>query len=237
MVIKAIVFDCDGTLVDSEYSHYLAYKLTLEELQHPYELTDHLKWIGTPDPLIAKLLADKLSASSKFILERKLDHYFKLCQKGLPPIAPTVNFLKELAGQKSTLGIKIAVASAAKKKHILLHLKHLGIESYMDAILSGEDDLYHIHDPEGVNKPKPYIYIQAMRELSVAPHECVVIEDSSTGAWAAVHAGCFTVVIANKYTKNHDLSHAHWRLDSFEGFSVSRFLESAEKGIEKKLLS
>ena len=62
-----------------------------------------------------------------------------------------------------------------------------------------------------------------MKLLGVDPEETVVIEDSASGAWAGVKAGCFTIAVPNLYTKHHDFSHTHWQLDSFSDMDVAGF--------------
>jgi len=78
---------------------------------------------------------------------------------------------------------------------------------------------------KGVNKPKPYIYLHAMKKLGVSSQNTVVIEDSASGAAASVSAGCFTIAVPNDYTQQHDLSHAQMKIQSFADLSVDDFLK------------
>ena len=135
----------------------------------------------------------------------------------------SVEFAIQLFQQKEKRGLKLAVASGAKKEEIIHHLRSLNIEHYFDIILSGRDDLSEYQDPEGTNKPKPYVYLKAAKLLGVPPHECIAIEDSKTGVSSAVGAGCITIAVPNQYTRGHDLSHAHIIMDSFAGLSVDDF--------------
>lgn len=104
-------------------------------------------------------------------------------------------------------------------------MKHLGIEDLFDVILSGHDDLIDYSDPEGVNKPKPYIYLHAAKLLNVSPTECVVIEDSMTGIISSKTAGCITIAIPNRFTEMQDLSAATLRMESLSAISVEGFLQ------------
>src|SRR5579872_540933 len=156
MNIKAILFDCDGTLVDSEPMHYLAWKETLLEWGYDFPIEEYYPYVGKSAVEIAKLLSIRVKADcSDLILQKKRNKYRSLFQNGLPAIEPTVFFLKSLAEQKEQLGIKIGVCSAGKKPEILAHLRFLGVESLLDIVLSGQEDLMDYSDPEGVNKPKP----------------------------------------------------------------------------------
>ena len=162
------------------------------------------------------------------LLKDKREFYRKLQEKGIPPIQPTLDFLHQLAKEKTRRNIFIGMASSLSKNEILLHLDHLRIQHYFDVILSGSDDLQEYIDPEGVNKPKPYIYLHAAKILGVFPYECVVIEDTITGVTAGLDAGCLTVAVPNYYSRYHDFSKAHLKLESFSNICVEDFLKKIE---------
>jgi HAD superfamily hydrolase (TIGR01509 family) len=221
--IKAVLFDCDGTLVDSEYAHYTAWRKALNDLGGDLALEEYYQYVGKSAETNAKLLAERVEIDSEDLLKIKRGYYRDLCKTGLSPIVGTVEFLKGLASEKEKLGIKIGVCSAAVKEEIVSHLKHLKIDHLFDIVLSGQEDLSEYSDPEGVNKPKPYIYLHAMKMLGVRPEETVVIEDSAPGALAAASAGCFTIAVPNEYTRHHDFSHTNWQLESFANVGIDEF--------------
>ena len=228
--IKAIIFDCDGTLVDSEGAHLLAWQQTLHNRGHVLTPEQCSLCAGKPGPEIAKLISENIGyLCADELLAEKNACYHKLQEQGLPSIEETIYFLKRLADEKERLGLKLGVASAAIKSAILSNLRHLGIEELFDVILSGHDDLKDYVDPNGVNKPKPYIYLHAMKKLGVFPAQCVVIEDSFTGVRAAVSAGCLTIAVPNIHTRDQDLSNAHLRIDSFSGVSLEHFFQMVWK--------
>lgn len=230
--VKAILFDCDGTLVDSEYTHYLSWKHAISTFGGDLLLEDYHQYVGKSTDNVANCLSKKIGNEKKDdIIKIKRDHYSKLCKKGLPSITSTVNFLKNIATYKKSSGIKIGICSSSRKNNILSNLKHLEVEHLMDIILSGQDDLKDYKDPEGVNKPKPYIYLHAMKMLNVSPNETIVIEDSEPGITAAVSAGCFTIAIPNSYTKHHNFSHADLLVESFENIDTDSFLKSLSNHI------
>ncbi len=193
--------------------------LTVEEYYH---------YVGKSTETNARLLAEKIGKKDRAeeIHKDKLTHFHELQAQGLPPIEGTVDFIHRLAKDKEKLGLKLGIASALGKQEILSHLRNLGIESYFDVILSGTEDLGDYRDREGVNKPKPYIYLHAAKLLHVAPSQCVVIEDSSTGIAAGVDAGCITVAVANSYSHQQDLSRAHIKIASFANISIEEFLQA-----------
>lgn len=212
--MKGFIFDCDGTLIDSEYTHFLSWNRVLEKRGGRLTEEEYHHFAGSSGPFTAQRLCDRLgSGSSEVFYAEKRENYLNLLKQGLPPIQRTVDFVKQLASQKKELGIKLAVASAGFMEEILLHLEHAGIADLFDAIISGQDDLGAYQDPEGVNKPKPYIYLHTARLLSLDPSECIAFEDSVTGLLAAVRAGMRTVAVPNAYTKHHDFSLASVRVD------------------------
>jgi beta-phosphoglucomutase len=228
--VKAVLFDCDGTLVDSEYAHFTSWRKALNDLGSDLTLEDYYQYVGKSAETNARLLAEKVGTDcAELLLKNKREYYRDFCIVGLPPIVATIDFLKLLASKKRQLGIKIGVCSAARKEEIIFHLKHLKIDDLFDIVLSGQEDLCEYSDPEGVNKPKPYIYLHAMKMLDVLPEETIVIEDSASGARAGVSAGCFTIAIPNDFTKDHDFSHTQWQVKSFAGMSIDDFFNKITK--------
>lgn len=214
--IKAIIFDCDGTLVDSEYAHYLAWQHALQQEGGDLTLEEYYNYVGKSVETNAKLLAERIgSIHVERIMENKRKFYHALQNEGLPAIEHVVDFVHRLAKDKQKYGFKLGVASAAKKNEILINLRNLKIDKFFDIVISGYDDLSHYSDPEGVNKPKPYIYLHVAKELGFLPHECVVIEDSLSGVTSGVNAGCITIAVPNDYTRHQDLSTANVKLNSF----------------------
>jgi beta-phosphoglucomutase len=96
-------------------------------------------------------------------------------------------------------------------------------------VIVSADDLSDYKDPEGINKPKPYIYLQAAKLLGLHPKQCAAIEDSRTGISSAVSAGCIAVAIPNAYTAQQDLSHAHLKVISFVDVTPNDFLQMIAK--------
>lgn len=227
LTIKAIIFDCDGTLVDSEHAHYLSWRYAFQQQGHDLDFdfyrkhfvgNGHYKNLGTARELLGVECLEQLSAD-------KEHHFSQLQQAGISPIEWTVSFLWSLIEQRDVHDLKFAVASGARKAEISRNLDAVGVEECFEVVLSGHEDLAEYDDPEGTNKPKPYIYLKAAKMLGVRPEECLVIEDSAPGISAAVAAGCITVAIPNSFTGDQDLSHADLRLQSLEGISLDALMK------------
>lgn len=227
--ISAVLFDCDGTLVDSEYAHYQAWAYSVGTFGLILSLEEYSEFMGSPAPEIALTFAKKIGKEcADILLQTKKAYYKTLIEKGIPSITSTVEFLKRLAKEKEALGFKIGVCSAAKKEDVLTHLRRLDLSTSVDLVLSGQDDLTSYRDPDGVNKPKPYIYLEAMKILNITPEETIVIEDSASGVRAGLSAGCFTIAIPNTYTKTQTFGPVDLYVETFDEMSVADFFEKLE---------
>ncbi|HEY2809938.1 MAG TPA: HAD family phosphatase [Rhabdochlamydiaceae bacterium] len=223
--IRAIIFDCDGVLIDSEHAHFLSWHQAMRKYGWDFTLDEYYPYIGRSATENARLLAERMGLKcANALLEEKRTYYYGHLDE-VPAIQSTVDFVRLLVQAKEKRGYKLGVASAAKKEEILLNLKRLGIEECFECILSGQDDLQEYTDPEGVNKPKPYIYLHAAKVLGLLPAHCVVIEDSHSGVTAGVRAGCLTIAVPNRFTQGHDLSRAVLKIDSFSNMDVDQFFE------------
>jgi len=232
--VKAIIFDCDGTLVNNGIGYFLDWQHAL--LAQGYELDSDEFWdfmhknklVGKPgiDEIIVSYYCELLGKDCKDEILRDMKNFSHKLHKTyeFPPIKSTVDFLHLLAKEKDTLGLKIAVASANSRENVERVLKRFNIKHYFDAIVTVED-VYHIQDPEGVNKPKPYIYEEVTKRLGFSSDQCVVIEDSVTGVTSAKRAGCTVIAVPNNYTQYHDFSLAHLKLNSLENLTPVDFLQ------------
>ncbi len=225
MKVRGIIFDLDGTLIDSEESHFLAWQRTLKDYNYDFSYESYLSHhSGQTVSTIAKFNSQILCCNSKDLFAQKSLYYNK--DKKIVPIVPTINFIRKLYEEKK---LKLVIASASPKIEILNCLTYLNIIHYFDFVLSGEDDLKGYSDPEGTNKPKPYIYQEAFQLLGMTPSCCVIVEDSFIGVSAGYASGCFTVAIPNRFTQHHDFSHANLVLTTFSDLTPQVFVNMIEE--------
>jgi beta-phosphoglucomutase-like phosphatase (HAD superfamily) len=172
--IKAIIFDCDGTLVDSEMYQFTSWQRAVRDFGSDLTPEQWHSLVGNPSLKIVELLAQVLQIEANDLLARKREYYHAYLRAGFPPIEGTVELVRNLGKEKERLGLKMAVASAASKSAILENLRNLGIKDLFDFILSGQQDLSHYNDPEGVNTA-----ITAGCITFAVPNDCTRHQDLS----------------------------------------------------------
>lgn len=196
MGIKAVIFDMDGILVESEYYHYLSWKAVFEKYGSDInQREDYMKFVGKGNIVAAKYLVEetKIKIKPENLVEEKKDEFLKLINqiKGRDGAKKLVLRMKEK--------FKVCVASSTNRKELIPTLKNTGMDLF-DVVISG-DDVQNV-------KPDPAIYLLAAKKMGVDPKECVAIEDSDVGVLAAKGAGMVCIAAPHEFTKNQDVSRA-----------------------------
>jgi beta-phosphoglucomutase len=182
MHLKAVIFDLDGVIVSTDEHHYQSWKrLTAEEgIYFDRKINERLRGISRMESLEIVLERSRKSytAEAKQLLAtRKNSYYQELIQKLTPQnILPGVlTFLEEL----KKLGVKIAIGSSSKNTPLIL--KQIGLDSYFDAVVDGNDIKR--------SKPDPEVFLLAAQRLGIPPDNCLVVEDAEAGVEAALAGG------------------------------------------------
>jgi HAD superfamily hydrolase (TIGR01509 family) len=182
--MTAAIFDCDGTLVDSEPLARTAWERALAA--YGYALTDEDAdaSVGLPYPRVHAYFAERveLPAAEPFWGEFS-GELFALIDSELAPFDDAVGAARELRER----GIRVAVASSSPRERLQRTLRRAGLLDAFDVVVAG-DEVEH-------GKPAPDMFLLAARRLRVPPEECVVIEDSPPGVQAGVAAGMHTVAV------------------------------------------
>ena len=227
-----IIFDCDGTLVNSEHAYFLSWQDALKIRNSSLSFEEYASFTGLSGHYIANKLHEKVNVDSPEAILNDTKKAFQDTHKDqITPIERTLSFVRQLAGLKPTFGFKMGVASAAGKTEILFNLERYNLVEFFDIIVSGRDDLECYSDPDGVNKPKPYIYLHTAKLLGLNPSHCIAFEDSEPGVQAASSAGLLTFAVPNTFTQAHDFSKAHYTIEPSMEIDLDIFFQTIKSHI------
>ncbi|MBC8352131.1 MAG: HAD family phosphatase [Planctomycetes bacterium] len=177
MTIQALIFDCDGTLVDSMYAHYVAWRDVLAA--HGMVLNEQrfYSFSGTPSRRVIPMLAEEQGVTIDFERANEAkEHAFLDSIHLLNSIEPVVQIAEQNRGK-----LKMAVASGGVRHLVHRQLEQINIFDWFETIVTSEDTERH--------KPDPDVFLEAARRLGVAPSACRVYEDGEPGIEAARRAG------------------------------------------------
>ncbi|HYE69605.1 MAG TPA: HAD family phosphatase, partial [Anaerovoracaceae bacterium] len=172
-MLKAVLFDMDGVIIDSEPMHYRLSKLYYSELGLDITDEEYYTFVGLGDieiftRLIGKYgLKQNLDELVNTYQQRYIDHLRSI--KDEKPIRGVDVLIKDLHKR----GIRLALGSSATRGNIEAVLEYFKLWDYFEVVVSGCE--------VERSKPFPDIYVKAAKKLAVDPSECIVIEDSSNG--------------------------------------------------------
>lgn len=198
----AVVFDCDGTLADTERLADKAWQVTLRE--HDYEPTpqDFAAVIGRPFPWCWDYYTSRADLGDRDAFVARLRGRFqRLFEEDLDLHADTVATMRSLAAA----GVPLAMASSSSHEHVAKVLAHGDLGDLVRVIVGADDVPRH--------KPDPTPYVMAARGLGLAPDACTAVEDTGVGVAAGRAAGMFTVAIVRDGIDRATLSDAHRVVD------------------------
>jgi HAD superfamily hydrolase (TIGR01509 family) len=219
-MLKALIFDFDGLILDTETPEYLAWKDIYQE--YGFELPSG-EWgkivggFGLSDFDAAEHLSQLLSSSprahgqldSASLRARHRSESGALihAQEILPGVLDMIHQAKQL-------GIKLAIASSSPHAWVDAHAERLGILHHFEAVICADDV-----GPRRT-KPNPDLFLLALKQLQVQKEEAVVFEDSPNGVTAARRAGIFVVAVPNPVTSLLSLDGANLVAKSLKDISL-----------------
>ena len=185
-MLKGLIFDMDGTLVDNLAYHFKAFDAYIEREGFTLLEPVTLKINGMhSNDIFPMLLGDEVVA--EYGLDR-LHHekeavYRDLYRPHIKPIAGVIELMKAA----KAAGVKCAIGSSGCRENVEMIIEGLGIADLIDASISGSDVTH--------GKPHPEIFIKAYEALGLKAEECIVVEDAITGIKAGVAAGCKCIAV------------------------------------------
>jgi HAD superfamily hydrolase (TIGR01509 family) len=220
MTLKALIFDLDGTMADTEELHRQAFNAAFIKLELWWDwsrlrYSELLETSGGEDRLhryvdsLDATPAEKarLHAIVPVVHYTKSQIYADLLRAGQPPLRPGVKRVVEEARQD---GLKVAVISSTASANARALLDNHFKKGEIDVLVSAEE--------VARRKPAPDIYLRALSLLRLPAEDCLAFEDSANGLRAARAAGLATVVTPSRWTMAQDFSGAHLLLRDLSEF-------------------
>jgi HAD superfamily hydrolase (TIGR01509 family) len=212
MKFKAVIFDMDGVIIDSEPFYQEVQIDLFQKMGITVPPEEYNTFIGAGMREMWNMI--KFSRNLKQPIEELIElnnnvllEYFKESAA----LVPTPHFTDFLASVLA-VGMKTAVASSTAKPIIEVILKKLYVYNLFDIIVSG--------DEVEKGKPAPDIFLETAARLNVIPSECVVVEDSTNGVKAAKSAGMYCLGYHNPNSGSQDISAADEIINSFANINI-----------------
>lgn len=198
-MIKAVIFDMDGVLVDSEpWFHGEGQRLIFDVLKPGMTPEEAASLVGKNiDDIYRELTRDAVRMSHAEYRKR----FDELAKKVYLEHAPLFPHIPEVIEQLRAAGYRIGLASSSPAGWISMFLERWKLRGLFDVVLS-------VYDIDAKPKPDPAVYLAVAQRLGLSSHECVGIEDSVSGLRSVKDAGMACIVFANGFGHKHDFSRA-----------------------------
>jgi HAD superfamily hydrolase (TIGR01509 family) len=217
-LIKALIFDFDGLIVDTEGPIFEAWQRIYREHGHELPGEQWLSIIGTAagafDPI-----ADLGIRTGKTLDKKEYDDLERLYYREATEAQKLLPGVEQYLADAERLGLRTAIASSSSRRWVMEHLERFGLENRFDAVVCRED--------VAATKPDPALYRIALERLGAAPDQAIALEDSSNGIRAAKAAGLFCVAVPNAMTAQMDLSEADLRIESLGSLPLQSLIDRA----------
>jgi HAD superfamily hydrolase (TIGR01509 family) len=200
-VIRAVIFDMDGLIVDTEWPDYQSWQELYAQHGHELPLEEWVPYVGiwgTPLDLFGRL--ESLVGGEVDVADlraRRRARCDELVRAGMTPM-PGFDLLIE---RLTTADYCRGLASTSSRDWVDFIVDGLQVRRHFHALVAG--------DEVAARKPAPDVYLRAAERLEVAPEECVALEDSAPGVAAARAAGMACIAVPNRVTVYQDLTAAN----------------------------
>ncbi len=216
-MIKAVLFDMDGVIVDTEPLHGRAYQAMFKEVGIPVTKSLYETFTGQSTLEICRQLCElyQLDKSPESLVQIKREAFKSIFRtdNNLEMIPGVLDLIKEYHQN----GLTLILASSASMNTINFVFDRFKLDPFFKAKLSGAD--------LKASKPHPEIFINAAKASGFDKKQCIVIEDSTNGIAAAHAAEIYCVAFKSPHSKNQDYSLANIIIDDFKEISYNKICQ------------
>ena len=210
---KAIIFDMDGTLLESTEADYMAWEKVFKAYGRDLTYQSYVPLLGIRSvDVIRNILGFSNETDVARVLIEKYERFVDYVNEHpVKPVVATDDFLQHL----SKYDVQVGLATSSRQQKTMLLLQRLDFLKYFNAIVTGEQ----VQN----SKPAPDIFLRAAEKLNIDPQHCLVIEDGPIGVAAAKSAGMKCIAITTTHPAEK-LQQADWIIDSYEGADITEII-------------
>ena len=212
-IIKAIIFDMDGTLINSTEIEYQAWRNTFEDYGVALPYNCYIEDLGTKSIELVKMYLKHVPESEWDKAVRNKQEYIKeiINKQGIYFLPYAEQFLNQV----KQFPLKMALATSSRREKVDFIFKKLKLSTYFDTVITG-DDVKN-------GKPDPEIFLKAAGQLHLSPQEVIVIEDAANGVKAAKNGNMKCMAITSSVAQEK-LQKADFIFDSYQDLDLGQVL-------------